>query len=240
MIFKVGQETGRGKFVCTRCGGKIILSSDSDTLKVCSICSNDEYEGDIVFDRFDLHDKFDEVIQLLESSIFLYEAVEIEPFLNVIASQLRLLLCDTHQGQDISILPKVVDVVEFHPCKSNYLKVKSDNPDNKMILARDMFDYEAEPIELKIWLNQEILFNSDEKSPITVREIIKYYANKNGGAHIDEELRGRELFTIYLSESYLLEIGKYIIKWLNRDIVKDVRNKLVTPFTTWFYQNQET
>jgi|GEM_PF-1789962 len=239
MIIKAEQVTGKGKFTCTKCGSKVIISSNDEILNRCKSCSNDEFEGDVTFERSELNlkNKFEEVILILETSVFLYEAVGISAFINVVASQLRLLLCDTFKGEDISLLPKVFNSVKFHPCKNEYVQVGSDNPDNKMIISGNLFDYQAQTIDLNSWLEQEIIFCSDEKSPIKIKEIIKYAANKHGGAHIDEELMGRELFTITLSDSYLVEIGKYIIKWLDRDILWEVHDKFVKEFFVWYHKN---
>jgi hypothetical protein len=98
--------------------------------------------------------------------------------------------------------------------------------EDKFLPSTYLFDYEEEPIKLEEWLNQEILFSNREKDPITIRDLIKNSANKHGGAHLDLQLKSKELFSISLSNTCLVQISKYLLKRLNYNYEEDVSEKL--------------
>lgn len=64
---------------------------------------------DLVFTRSrkGIKDKYDEAMKLLEYSIILVKLFEIKEFNNVIAAQLRLLLCDITKDGDNSLIRKI-------------------------------------------------------------------------------------------------------------------------------------
>jgi len=199
------------------------LYKHNSVLEKCQ-CGNDSFEFKLVFSRSEqgIKEKFDESIKILELSTFIAETLNQEEFLNVIAVQLRIILCDQFKGKDISLLPQVYPYMKFHPVSQVYLE--SHNPNDKIIISTNLFDETANKISLEEWLKQEILVLEHENTPITIYDIIKFSANKHGGAHLDTELLSHELFAIALSKDYLLEISKYIIKSTGFDYAADTFN----------------
>lgn len=43
MTYKTGQKPGKGAYVCTNCGTKIVLDDYSDTLPPCPKCNNTSF-----------------------------------------------------------------------------------------------------------------------------------------------------------------------------------------------------
>ncbi|MBK5242442.1 zinc ribbon-containing protein (plasmid) [Clostridium estertheticum] len=43
MIYKTGQKPGKGTYVCTTCGEKVVLDDITDTLPPCPKCHATEY-----------------------------------------------------------------------------------------------------------------------------------------------------------------------------------------------------
>ncbi|RDZ11498.1 hypothetical protein C3744_20775 [Priestia megaterium] len=54
-----------------------------------------------------------------------------------------------------------------------------------------------------------------ESVNITIRDIIKNYANKNGGAHIDSELDIKGLLIAELGGEYIQSISQYIVEYFS-------------------------
>lgn len=233
MIIKSGEKPGIGKYTCLKCGAKQELRIKSEELKTCKLCGNSNFEGKVTFARstHGINQKFDECITILEVSIFLLDVLKIKAFKNVLALQLRLLLCDWFNGKNISLLPIVFEDFKFHPIKDEYINF-DDNKENRFVPASFLFDYNADKIGIKNWLEQHILYSDKEKDPITIKDIIRYSANKHGGAHLDLELASNELFSVIMAENYLIKIGKYILDQLDYDYEKDTSEKLFKPFFT--------
>lgn len=42
-MYKTGEKPGKGIYYCTRCGQKVVLDDNSDTLPPCPKCSNTTY-----------------------------------------------------------------------------------------------------------------------------------------------------------------------------------------------------
>ena len=115
----------------------------------------------------------------------------------------------------------------FHPHTGERFKGITDF---ETILYTHLFDKSKEKIKLDKWLNQEVIW-SKHWEPITIREIIKAWANKNGGAHVENKIPEREMFVIAVSgKDYLLTIAKYVIELLGYDLKNDIMEYFIKPY----------
>ncbi len=230
MICKSGKNWGRNIYKCCKCGKTQQLNTNEDVLQICS-CGNDEFYTSIEFERSDIgnKEKLHEIIKILEISIFLCEVLKLDAFYNVIAVQLRILLCDSNR-----ILRTVIKKPMFHPHTGERFKGTTDF---ETILYTHLFDKSKEKIKLDKWLNQEVIW-SKHWEPITIREIIKAWANKNGGAHVENKIPEREMFVIAVSgKDYLLTIAKYVIELLGYDLKNDIMEYFIKPYNRFFNLN---
>jgi hypothetical protein len=228
LICKAGKKWGMNKYVCCKCGKIQFLNTNEDILQVCS-CGNEEFISTAKFNRSEIGNKqkLDEVIRILEISIFLCEVLKINSFYNVIAVQLRILLCESNNNILNSKLKKPM----LHPHTGEKLIGLNDY---ELILETNLFDRSKDKIELEEWLCQEICWSKHWK-PITIRDVIKAWANKNGGAHIDSKIPEREIFIILtIGEGYLLTIAKYLLEILECDLEMDVVKYFIKPFQQLF------
>jgi len=220
---KAGKNWGRNIYKCCQCGKTQQLNTNEDVLQICS-CGNDEFDSTIVFERSynGNKEKLLEIIRILEISIFLCEALNLDAFYNVIAVQLRILLCDPNR-----ILRSKIQKPMLHPHTGQRFKGASDF---ETILYTNLFDKTKEKIKLEKWLRQEVVW-STHWEPITIREVINAWANKNGGAHVDPKIPEREMFVIAVSgKDYLLAIAKYVIELLGYDLNNDIVEYLLKPY----------
>ncbi|MBV7275644.1 zinc ribbon-containing protein [Clostridium thailandense] len=44
MIYKAGDKPGKGTYICTTCGEKIVINDENDTLPSCPVCGDIKYE----------------------------------------------------------------------------------------------------------------------------------------------------------------------------------------------------
>jgi len=224
MKLKAGKNWGQNIYKCCQCGKTQQLMTNEDILQPCS-CGNDEFQATIVFTRSDSgnEEKLCEIIRILEVSIFLCEALKIDAFYNVIAVQLRILLCDPNR-----ILRSKINKPMLHPHSGKRFK---GTVDYETILHTDLFDKSKEKVKLDKWLKQEVIW-SKHWEPITIREVINAWANKNGGAHIDSEIPEREMFVITVSgKDYLLTIARYVvIELLGYDLKNDIMECFIKPY----------
>lgn len=178
---------------------------------------------------------------ILESSIKQFHGGETAMYL-VIASQLRLLLCDSHRGKDISLLPRLFKQVELHPIWGSMTKEQDEewkrefgySSSNGIVFQMPamvsfngrggakvevLFDERREPIDLNEWLDQ-ILFSKE----ITIRQLIRSVANKVA-VHSDEDY-GKTLATTKsvklvdedIHIKFIVAIGEYILRILKHQI----------------------
>lgn len=59
--------------------------------------------------------------------------------------------------------------------------------------------------------NEENTFKIYEVVDHTIKDIIKSYANKNGGTHVDKSLSYNKFADVFLGENYLIAIANYIL-----------------------------
>jgi len=177
-------------------------------------------------------------INILEDNVRLFHNGRISAY-RVIAMQLRLLLCDRYP-----LIPRVFQTVRLHPLLGYITKEENDEWKRKFGHSMKeglvfqmpamvhfngkggsrievLFDERKQPIELEEWLDQD-LFNQD----ITIRELIKSVANKEG-AHSDPNYNEALKFTksvklvdedIYIN--FIVATGEYILRRLNKQYIK--------------------
>jgi len=172
------------------------------------------------------YDKFKQCIEMLEVSLFLVHRLEIDSFINVIATQLRILLCDSNHRKNNSLLPKVVEnplLLRFGDIANPY---KFLNGERRTV--HDLFDDNSKPIELNEWVNQ-IIIQYDSKTYYSVKDLIKIFAEKDGGAHVDSNLNWSEIITTDVGINYLILISLYILNCINADFDKDIKELILDP-----------
>lgn len=224
MKCKAGKEWGKNSYKCTKCNKVQILETNEEVLEFCD-CGNDEFEVAIEFKRSDngFKEKLNEILRILEISIFLCEALEIEAFYNVIAIQLRILLCD-----NLRIIRSVIQKPKLHPHSNNIFQGTSDF---KTILSEDLFDKTKTPIPLDKWLKQPVIWSKHWEEPITIKYIIDAWANKNGGAHVDSKVPEKEMFVIAVSgKDYLIKIARYVVELMGHDLNNDIFEYFMKPY----------
>jgi len=42
-MYKTGEKPGKGTYICTKCGERVVLNDDTDTLPPCPRCNNVTY-----------------------------------------------------------------------------------------------------------------------------------------------------------------------------------------------------
>lgn len=217
-----GTAWGKGKYICDNCKKEQILSDDKEILQPCK-CGGTLFHCKIKISRSDdgLRIKLSEVITIIEVSIFLYHTFNLKEFLAVIAIQLRILLCDRNSGP---LLPKVIKDPCFHPCKSELMNIHG----SKMIMEESLFDAKRDKISFNHWLMQKIYSDDENAIELTICDVILSWADKNGGAHIDEKLPEKEFYAIALFGNHLITISEYlIITILERDLDDEIKNKIL-------------
>ena len=171
-----------------------------------------------------IKEKFHQCITILEVSICMVDKFEIDEFLAVIATQLRILLCDTKNRKENSLILKVIDNPKFLTFSDRFKSPSYLNGTPKKV--SDMFDDNSKYVELEEWLNQEFLgFWGTDK--LSLREIIKAFADKDGGAHTDSELKEKDMYTIVSASDHLLYVAQYIIKCTGRDYHKEINDLII-------------
>lgn len=227
MKCKSGKNWGKNSYACCKCGIIQELQTNEDILKECS-CGNNEFDTHINFKRSNegYKKKLDEIIRVIEVSVFLCEALKLDAFYNVLAVELRMILCDNEQ-----IIQSKYRSPMLHPHTG---KEFNGDVDFKLILSDDLFDKTKAPISLERWLSQEIAWSKNWKA-MTIREVINAWANKNGGAHVDPSIPEKAMFAIGVFGShYLLAIAHYVIELLGYDLKNDICECVLKPYNAFF------
>ncbi|MEY8731060.1 hypothetical protein ABES23_05925 [Peribacillus frigoritolerans] len=169
--------------------------------------------------------KFDEAITILEYSVMLVEFFGLQEFNNIIAGQLRLILCETKNTRikrekvtiDQSLIKKINPNPKLYPIKdSNQMSNDHDH------ITEEFFDYTKQRIELKLWRNQ-IIYKIDiegKTQEIKVIDFIKETANKIGGAHAESSFPNRSIISDGHTKIMLIGIAKGLFKSIGRDYKK--------------------
>lgn len=185
---------------------------------------------DITYKRSsgEIFNKYVEAMKILEYSVMLVKLFEIREFNNVIAGQLRLILCDTTKiGKEIidnSLIRKIQPNAKLF--QVNEL---SNLPEGMGSFIRgEMFNYDKPTIPLEDWLDQVVLILvlKGKKQDITIRNFIKYSANKSGGAHVDQVLKEKAFIVNIDSGRVLCDITKGLFRSVGRDLKKNSEENL--------------
>lgn len=209
-------EVPKGTYICLCCGNEQIIE-EKDILLPCPECDFLEYKATIIMElsEEDMKKKFYECIKLLTISCYLFEKKRINEFLNVMAINLRMLLCD---GEN-SLLPKITENPTFHRGRFSY--------EDNVIHPDSLFSLE-EKLSLSDFLSQ-VVIRREGSRPVTVGKIIRAAANKCGGAHLDPELSEDFFLASSVSKYYFIVIAKYVIKMAGFDydnIVNEFLNSI--------------
>ncbi|WP_350300206.1 hypothetical protein [Peribacillus frigoritolerans] len=166
--------------------------------------------------------KFDEAITILEYSVMLVELFGLEEFNNIIAGQLRLILCETKNTRikrekvtiDQSLIKKINPNPRLYPIKDS---IQMSN-----VITEDIFDYTKQRIELKLWRNQ-IIYKTDIEGKIQeikIIDFIKETANKIGGAQAESSFPNKSIISDGHTKIMLIGIAKGLFKSIGRDYKK--------------------
>jgi RNase P subunit RPR2 len=75
-------------------------------------------------------------------------------------------------------------------------------------------DYDVTKIHLET--EEENIVYFDEEKKLTIKKLIRGYADKNGGAHLDPTLDLDSFFGVRLGEEYLIGLSFYIVEQINK------------------------
>ncbi|MEK4534494.1 MULTISPECIES: hypothetical protein [Peribacillus] len=167
--------------------------------------------------------KFDEAITILEYSVMLVELFDLKEFNNVIAGQLRLILCENKYTRikrekvtiDNSLIKKINPNPKLYPVKDFIEISKEGNTE----IPEELFDYTKPRIDLNIWRNQVIYKSSlgGILQEITILDFIKESAQKSGGAHVESSLPEKSFMVDEHAESILRCIARGLFRSIGRD-----------------------
>ncbi len=139
----------------------------------------------------DLEAYFWDALRIIEVSLDLIDEGQPQ-FYRVIATQLRLLLCDTtrvhEKVKDSSLMTRLFPGVYLQP-----------------IGRKRAFDLEAEPIPLTKWLDQKLPIRN---ASISIRKLVRMVCDQDGGAHVDA--KASVLIPEKEVRRWIARIGAYI------------------------------
>jgi hypothetical protein len=177
---------------------------------------------EIIFNRSNIGNlrKFEEALKILEYSVMFVELFQLTEFNNVIAGQLRLILCDTSFRNkaimDNSLIKKIINHPKLYPVQDEFIEFE----DGKIaFIPGELFDYDKPMINLNSWLKQIILKVKlkDTFHEISIFDFIKDAANKGGGAHVDSSLAEKAFVVDVHAERVLTDIAKGLFRSLGRN-----------------------
>lgn len=174
-----------------------------------------------------IYELFKESLKILEYSIMMVEYFELKEFNNVIAIQLRIILCDTYYDRkkrktiNNSLLKKINTEPKLFPVNDNFVELDKKG---SAFIHGELFDYSKEKIPLEDWLNQVIYkINLGESlHELTIKDFIKESANKNGGAHVDVQLPEKAFIVDVHSKRVLCDIARGVFRSLGRNFEENI------------------
>lgn len=176
---------------------------------------------DMIFTRSNtgIRDKYNEAMKILEYSIMMVELFEIKEFNNVIAGQLRLILCGTSRRGNKIIDNSLIRKMQPNPQLYQVKELVDLTMNGNAFVPDELFDYDKPRIPLSDWLNQIILSITlqDKKQDITIFDFIKHSANKSGGAHVDSSLEEKAFIVDVHSERVLCDIARGLFRAVGRN-----------------------
>lgn len=180
---------------------------------------------DLTYERSNsgILNKYNEAMNILEYSVMLVKLFEIKEFNNVIAGQLRLILCDTTKiGKEI-IDNSLIRKIQPNPKLFQVNDLINLSEGMGSFIPCEMFNYDKPTIPLEDWLNQVVLslVLQGKKQDITIRNFIKFSANKSGGAHVDPVLREKAFIVDVHSDRILCDITIGLFRSVGRDLKKN-------------------
>ncbi|MBG9692660.1 hypothetical protein ABD91_17915 [Lysinibacillus sphaericus] len=180
---------------------------------------------DLTYERSNsgILNKYNEAMNILEYSVMLVKLFEIKEFNNVIAGQLRLILCDTTKiGKEI-IDNSLIRKIQPNPKLFQVNDLINLSEGMGSFIPCEMFNYDKPTIPLEDWLNQVVLslVLQGKKQDITIRNFIKFSANKSGGAHVDPVLREKAFIVDVHSDKILCDITIGLFRSVGRDLKKN-------------------
>lgn len=185
---------------------------------------------DLIFERSNLGilNKYNEAMKILEYSVMLVNLFEIKEFNNVIAGQLRLILCDTTKKDNKVIDNSLIRKIQPNPKLFQVNELTNFSDGIGGFIAGEMFNYDKPTIPLKTWLNQVILSINlqGKKQDISIKEFIKFSANKSGGAHVDPILKEKAFIVDNHSDRVLSNITIGLFRSVGRDLKKNSKENL--------------
>jgi len=186
---------------------------------------------DLTYERSNLGilNKYKEAMRILEYSVLLVKFFEIEEFNKVIAGQLRLILCDTSKKGKEIIDNSLIRRIQPNPKLFQVNELSNLSEGMSGFFPGEMFNYDKPTIPLKVWLEQVILSLNlqGKKQDVTIRDFIKFAANKSGGAHVDPTLKEKAFIVEVHSDKILCDIAIGLFRSVGRDLKKSSETNLV-------------
>ena len=136
-------------------------------------------------------------------------------FVNVIATQLRILFCDDKN----SLVTKLWKDIAFHPLNHKYFDLKGTYEHDD----KDLFDRSKQKISLDDWLKQKLIYN--DEYTVDIKKAVRLIADKSG-AHVDGRLPVALMLLkghSNLGINYLINVGTYVTRELLNLIAEDHR-----------------
>lgn len=151
----------------------------------------------------DLRSYLRDSLRIIERSLS-WSRQESSPAYRVIAAQLRLLLCDTTRVHgrivDVSLAPRVIPDLCFYPVEmgdAGQVRIDRDCP----------------RLPRSEWLDQAVARSPEGGEPQTVRELIRWVCDRDGGVHVDSQPGEAPLPG---PERWIVAIGAYVYEELSR------------------------
>jgi len=186
-----------------------------------------------------------DAMNILENSIVAYHKGN-QAFYKVIATQLKMLLCDSWKARDISLLPKLTtSPIRLHRLCGYVRKseleglTESERRYNEIMdkasfrmtatvyvgsegtEVKALFDETKPAIELNEWLEQKVWTNE-----VTIKRLIKSVADKASN-HSDSDYndvlrigRSMQFPQHNMLSLYIVSIGEYILKILKLSLTR--------------------
>jgi DNA-directed RNA polymerase subunit RPC12/RpoP len=234
MAKKSGEKCYSGTYYCSKCKKPQIVQNNDDLLNQCP-CGNNIFYLHLPLSDDGRSKKFRGCLKNIETNYFLYNFLKDDCYLSVIAVQLRILLTDKIKDR---LLPKIIENPRFHPICSPYNILSNGD---SIILPENLFDKTKDKITLDQWLDQKVYIDIDEAFSIKISEIIKFWSNKNGGAHLEDSINEIvfRVLEMKVFHDYILKISEYLINdVIEYDFLKELSINVISPLRDIFLNKE--